>query len=96
MQQLTLSVDFNHRSGFFAQWRSHWTAQENRGDLSALAGADFWQHDLVAGYRFLQRRAEVRVGVLNLTDQDYRLHPLNLHAESPRQRTFVAAMKFNF
>ena len=96
LQQLTLSVGFNHRSGFFAQWLSHWTGQENRGDLSALEGADFWQHDLVAGYRFLQRRAEVRVGVLNLTDQDYRLHPLNLHAELPRRRTFVAAVKFNF
>ena len=93
LQQLTLSLGFNHRSGFFARWQSHWSAQDNRG---ALAEQNFWQHDIHAGYRFLQRRAEVRVGVLNLADQDYRLNPLNLHAELPRQRTFVASAKFTF
>ena len=96
LQQLTLSVNFNHRSGFFAQWLTHWTAQNNSGYATALAGDNFWQHDFVAGYRFLQRRAEVSVGVLNLTDQDYRLNPLNLTAESPRHRTLVAGAKFNF
>ena len=61
-----------------------------------MPGDSFWQHDLVAGYRFAKRRAELRLGVLNLTDQGYRLNPLNLYAELPRQRTFLAAAKFNF
>ena len=96
LQQLTLTLGFNHRSGFFAEWLSHWTAQDNSGYTPGLAGADFWQHDIVAGYRFLHRRAEVRVGLLNLTDQDYRLNPLNLTADLPRHRTFMVAAKFNF
>ena len=96
LQQLTLSVAFNHRSGFFAQFLSHWTQQDNHGDLSALAGANFWQHDLSAGWRFARRRAEVRLSVLNLTDRDYQLNPLNLYSELPRHRTLAVSAKFNF
>jgi hypothetical protein len=36
------------------------------------------------------------VGVLNITDQDYRLNPLTLYNELPRERTFVASLKFFF
>ena len=52
--------------------------------------------NLFAGYRFLRRHAQVQLGVLNLTDRDYRLNPLNLYAELPRQRTFTASLQFNF
>jgi hypothetical protein len=96
LQQLTLSAGYNHRCGFFAQFQSHWTAQDNDGYSPALKGDEFWQHDFIAGYRFAKRRGEVHFGVLNLTDQDYRLNPLNLYAELPRERTFVVAGKFNF
>ena len=96
LQQLTLSLNYNHRCGFFGQFRSQWTKQTNDGYSPALAGDNFWQHDILAGYRFPQRRFEVHVGVLNLTDQDYRLNPLNLYAELPRHRTFTAGAKFNF
>ena len=61
-----------------------------------MPGDDFWQFHVTAGYRFLQRRAEVRVGILNLTDRDYRLNPLNLHLEAPRERTFTASLRFYF
>jgi hypothetical protein len=96
LQQLTLSLNYNHRCGFFGQFRSQWTKQTDDGYSPALAGDDFWQHDLFAGYRFAKRRFEVHLGALNLTDQDYRLNPLNLYAELPRHRTFVAGAKFNF
>ena len=96
LQQLSLTVNFHHRGGGFAQWESAWHHQENAGDSAALADADFWQHNLIAGYRFARRRAELRIGVLNLLDQDYRLNPLNLHAELPRARTFVTSLRLNF
>jgi hypothetical protein len=38
----------------------------------------------------------MRVGLLNITDQDYRLNPLNLYRELPRERTLAASLKFNF
>jgi hypothetical protein len=48
------------------------------------------------GYRFAHRHAEVRVGVLNLPDADYRLNPLNLYAELPGAPMFVASLRLNF
>jgi len=44
---------------------------------------DFWQFNVFAGYRFARRRAELLVGGLNLTGQDYRLNPVTLYAELP-------------
>jgi outer membrane receptor protein involved in Fe transport len=75
---------YNHSSGFFGEVDALWRSQSNERDLAAFPGDDFWQLNLFAGYRFLQRRAEARVGLLNVNDQDYRLHPLNLTAELPR------------
>jgi outer membrane receptor protein involved in Fe transport len=92
LHQLNLNVVFNHRCGFFARFDSLWFNQ----DSSDLPDEDFWQFNLQAGYRFLQRRAEVRLGILNLTDRDYRLNPLTLHSELLRSRTFAASFKFLF
>ncbi len=95
LHQVNLFAIFNHRSGFFSQAEALWNGQINGG---AGAGTDdeFWQFNLYAGWRGFQRRFEVRVGVLNLTGEDYRLSPLNLTAELPRERTYVARLKFNF
>ncbi|MBM3883610.1 MAG: hypothetical protein FJ387_28545 [Verrucomicrobia bacterium] len=93
---MSLLATFNHPSGFFAQAEARWHLQRNRGYTPALSGDDFWHFDLFAGYRFARRKAELGVGLLNLADRDYRLHPLNLHAELPRHRTFVARLKCNF
>ena len=96
LQQLSLFTLFNHPSGFFARGEAVWYSQDNQGYQPALPGDDFWQFNLSAGWRFAHRRAQVQVGVLNLTGQDYRLNPLNLYPDLPRQRTFVASLLFNF
>jgi len=49
-----------------------------------------------AGYRFARRRAEVRIGLLNVTDQEYQLNPLNLHAALPHDRTLAVNVRFSF
>ena len=96
LHQATLFCLFNHRSGFFARAEAVWHAQSNGGYSPALPGDDFWQFNAFAGYRLPHRRAEITVGVLNLSGRDYRLNPLNLHAELARERTFVAGLKFFF
>jgi len=95
LQQLSLAANMNLPCGFFAQWQSDWYHQNNSGS-SSLADSDFWQHNFFAGYRFPRRYAEIRLGVLNLFDRDYRLNPLNLHADLPRGRTLAASFRFNF
>ena len=93
---LQLFAIFNHPTGVFAQWSSDYFRQANSGYAPARPGDAFWQHNVFIGYRFPHRRAEARLGVLNLTDHDYRLNPLNLQNELPRTRTFVASLKWNF
>jgi outer membrane receptor protein involved in Fe transport len=96
LHRLQLFTLYNHPSGFFARADAFWTAQTNRGYDPDQPGDDFWQFNALVGYRFLQRRGEVRLGLLNITDQDYRLNPLNLTPELPRSRTFVASLMLNF
>ncbi len=96
LQQLSLNAIYNHRCGFFGEGQAIWTAQNNYGYTPALDGGDFWQFNLFAGYRFWRRHAEARVGVLNIGGQDYRLNPISLYSELPRERTFYASFKFYF
>ncbi len=96
LHQLLLSANFNHPSGFHAQFQSLWNAQENSGYAPAQPGDEFWQFNLLAGWRLWHRHADVTLGVLNLTDRDYRLSPLSLHGELPRERTFIASVRFTF
>lgn len=96
LQQLRLYALFNHRSGFFSTAEAIWSAQSNADYPIDLAGDDFWQFNVFAGYRFPRRLAEVRIGLLNITDRDYKLNPLNLYSELPRERTLMASLRLNF
>ena len=96
LHQGNLFALFHHPSGFFGRLDALWSHQSNHGYAPEIPGDDFWQFNVMAGYRFYRRHAEVRVGVLNLFDQDYRLNPLNLTAELPRERTFATSFSFYF
>jgi len=64
--------------------------------LSHLPGDEFWQLNAAVGYRSPRRHFEVSLGLLNLTGQDYFLHPINLYPDLPRQRTLAAKVQLNF
>jgi hypothetical protein len=96
LNQVDLYALFTHASGFFGLAESAWYAQSNQGYEPDRPGDDFWQFNAFVGYRFSRRRAEVKLGLLNIADQDYRLNPLNLTAELPRCRTLLASFRFAF
>jgi len=96
LNQVALYVNYYHPCGFFSQAQALWYGQDNHGYTPHLEGDDFWQFNFYVGYRFLNRAAEVRLGILNITDQDYRLNPLNLYYDLPRQRTLSVSCKFYF
>lgn len=96
LHEVRLTLNYQHPSGFFARWESHWFQQSSAGYTPAVASAEFWQHDLWAGWRLFQRQLEVRLGVLNLAGDDYRLNPLNEYGRLPRHRTFVASLRVEF
>jgi tetratricopeptide (TPR) repeat protein len=96
LHQVNLFALAYHPSGLFGQVDTIWSQQSNQGYNPDIPGDDFWQVNLFVGYRFPRRRAEVRFGVLNITDQNYRLNPLNLTADLPRDRTLLASLRFHF
>ncbi len=96
LHRVNLFANYNHSSGFFGQAQALWFGQLNHGYGGSRPGDDFWQFNVLAGYRLWHRHAEITVGVLNVTDQDYRLNPLNLTPDLPRERSFLLAFKLNF
>ncbi len=95
LHDVRLSANFNHESGFFATLETVWLRQENGGDIT-WPDEDVWQFNAVAGYRFARRRAEISVGILNLTDQDYRLNPVSFLPRFERERTFISRLAWRF
>jgi hypothetical protein len=96
LNQLDLTAIYNHSSGFFAEGEALWFSQSNGGYTPAEPGDDFWQFNLFTGYHFLRRKAELSVGLLNITGQEYQLNPLNIYNELPRARTLAMRLQFNF
>jgi hypothetical protein len=96
LHQISCYMDFHHPCGFFSRAESQWFQQTSHGYQPRLPGEDFWQINLLAGYRFRRRAAEVQMGLLNLTDQDYRLNPLNCYPYLMRERTFTCRLRLNF
>jgi Tfp pilus assembly protein PilF len=94
LNQVDLLVVYNHPCGFFAQGEAHWYDQSN--NTPGEPGDDFWQLNAFAGYRFLHRKGEITLGLLNITGQNYRLNPLNVYNELPRSRTLALRLQFNF
>ena len=54
------------------------------------------QLNLYAGYRFRRNYGDLTLGFLNITDDDYKLNPLNYYNELPRQRTLLVRLRVNF
>ncbi len=96
LHQLSFNARYNHASGFFAGASALWSRQSNHGYSTDLPGDDFWHFNVEGGWRFLRRRLEVRTGLLNITDRNYRLNPLNLTAELPRSREVFVSLRLAF
>ena len=96
LHYIALNANFNHPVGIFAQIEAVWRTQSNSEDINQFPGDDFWHLNGLFGYRFWSRRGEITIGLLNITDEDYHLHPLTPHVELPRERTFMARARFSF
>lgn len=97
LHQLVLSALYNDPSGFFTSADAKWYKQNNEAiSVTAPGGSDFWQFDWIVGYRFDRNQCELSGGILNLTNMDYQLDPLNPYEQLPFSRTFVVTAKFSF
>jgi Flp pilus assembly protein TadD len=96
LHQADLFVVYNHPCGMFGRFDALWYGQSNQSDSTSLPGDYFWQFNVLLGYRFAGRRAELSAGVLNLTDQNYMLNPLTPYNDLPRGRTVALRFLLNF
>jgi tetratricopeptide (TPR) repeat protein len=96
LHQGQLFALYNHRSGFFAKVEGYWARQSNVGYSPDIPGDDVFQLNAYVGYRFRRNYGDVTIGLLDATDQDYKLNPLNYYNELPRERTLVVRARFNF
>ena len=96
LQQVDLFAIFNHPCGFFAEGEAAWYGQNNIGYQGTEPGDDFWQLNALCGYRFPRRRAEITLALLNITGHNYKLNPLNIYNELPRERTLAVQFNVNF
>ena len=103
LHEVGVSANWNSPSGFFARVEANFFAQSLQDDPNGLApgaasraGDHFWQFNAFAGYRFRRNMCEVSAGILNLSDQDYQLSPLNPYSDIARERTFVLRCRFSF
>jgi len=96
LHQFGANVGFTLPCGLFARTDVLWLSQDtSRDNADSTLGDDVWQNNLYFGYRWPRRVAELRIGLLNLFGQDYRLSPLNLHANLPRERMLTLSLRFN-
>jgi hypothetical protein len=96
LHQAQFFAIYNHPSGFFARVEGYWARQSNVGYAPDIPGDEIFQLNAYAGYRFRRNYGDITVGFLDITDQDYKLNPLNYYNELPRERTFVARVRLNF
>jgi Tfp pilus assembly protein PilF len=96
LHQIHWQAAWSSPIGLFATFDSVFSSQDNSGYSPRLLDDHFWQFNIFAGYRFPRRKAELSIGLLNITDQDYRLNPLNLTPELPRERTLAVRFRMAF
>ena len=87
---------YHHSCGFFARVDGNWYQQSNVGYRPDIPGDELFQLNAYVGYRFRRNFGDVTLGFLNITDEDYRLNPLNYYNELPRERTMLVRVRFNF
>jgi outer membrane receptor protein involved in Fe transport len=96
LHQVHLAATWQAPAGWFARGEVAWFGQNLGGSSAQPPGGHFAQVNLYGGYRFRHRRAELTVGVLNLTGGGYNLSPIDYYLDLPYQRLFYTRFKFNF
>lgn len=96
LHQANLFVLYHHPCGFFARLDGNYYQQSNAGYIPDIPGDELFQLNAQVGYRFRRNYGDITLGFLNITDQDYKLNPLNPYNELPRERTFAVRLRLNF
>jgi Tfp pilus assembly protein PilF len=94
--ELRLALGVRQSGGWFVNAEARLVSQDNSASIANVAGDTFWQVDVEGGFRSRRRQFQATVGLLNLFDEDYRLHPLSLHSDYLRQRSLALKLGLGF
>lgn len=95
VQRVNLGLRYHAPSGWYAGADAMWWREWGSGARSAGL-VDNVRLDLLAGYRFARRRAEVEVGIENLLDDDPRPSPLSVSGLVSRERAWVVRARWSY
>ena len=96
LHQGQLFALYHHPCGFFARVDGTVYQQSNVGYTPDTPGDEFFQLNAYLGYRLRRNFGDVTLGFLNITDDDYKLNPLNYYNELPRERSLLVRVRLNF
>jgi tetratricopeptide (TPR) repeat protein len=86
LHQAETYLIWNHSEGWFSRLSARLFSQDNAGYRNARPDDTWTQLDVSVGKRFWDNRGAIEVGILNLTDDNYRHNPLITLPISPRER----------
>ncbi len=96
LHQAETYLIWNHADGWFSRLSARLFAQDNSGYGTPRPDDTWSQLDLSVGKRFFQNRGSIEIGILNLTDENYRHNPLISLPESPRERTAFVELRLDY
>ncbi len=90
------NIRYQSPQGIFARGEYSYWRQDNRNYHPELPGDTFPMVNLELGFRLQSDRGEIFIGLLNATDEDYQINPLNNFNQLPRERTFIVSGRISF
>jgi len=102
LQEVRLNFNWNAEAGWFAACDADHYKQDLVGPNGGQVGPgdpgdSFWQVDGEIGHRFHHNMRKVSLGVLDLTNRDFRLSPLTYYSpDLPHSRTFFVRFRVSF
>ncbi|WPJ95595.1 TonB-dependent receptor [Coraliomargarita algicola] len=92
----SLYARYQHTNGWFGGADLQYWVQQSHSIAPEIADTYAPNVNFSFGYRLQQQRGEITFSILNLTDEEYELNPVNNYNEPPHERTFVIQTRFSF
>ncbi len=87
---------YQNTNGWFAGTDLSYWIQQSDSITPEIGDTNAPNLNLSIGYRLQKQRGEITFSILNLTDEEYELNPVNNYSEPPHERTFVIQTRFSF
>ncbi len=92
----SLYARYQNPNGWFAGTDLQYWIQQSHSLSPEIEDTYAPNLNLSFGYRLQKQRGEITFSILNLTDEEYEMNPVNNFSQAPHERTFVIQTRFSF